>query len=377
MYLFPNKPVPYIYQDEAMRLLEVGEPVLKQLVATNALRTTAYTFDENESRSYYLILYEDVEQLLKERAKRWSLTQAATYLGIGEDSVEALVETGLLTTAESSLLDGQMVWVFFQENLDEMLQSVLGGLSVQPIVDCEDEDVLCLEQMLRLGSWSGIRLPQLLRDIQRGNLVAFRDQDKLQFATIWCHRSEMLSYITRCRQPDGRIIWSVQQVCDHLRCKPSTLRRLCASKLLVPCQGYGDNEEGRWQYDQADVEAFLDHYINSDGVAEILGVTRITVQQWVRAGRLTAVTGPDIDGSHVYRFEKAAVIAWWQDRLTPGEAMEMLGISKSSLNRWATIGKLQPLDDMGGQHRWFSRADVERLVDEREQVASKKRAKHK
>jgi excisionase family DNA binding protein len=109
------------------------------------------------------------------------------------------------------------------------------------------------------------------------------------------------------------------------------------------------------------VEAFLERYVDSDGAAAILGVTRITVQQWVRAGRLPAVTGPDIDGSHVYRFEQEELHAWRHERLTAGETQAMLGINRATLHRWVEQGKLTPLEGMGKQ-RWFARDEVERMV---------------
>jgi excisionase family DNA binding protein len=81
-----------------------------------------------------------------------------------------------------------------------------------------------------------------------------------------------------------------------------------------------------------------------------------------RSGRIAAVTGPEIDGSHVYRFEKVALIKWRKERVTFGEAMALLNVSKATLDRWAKQGKLTPLEDMDGKQRWFARREVEQLV---------------
>ena len=101
--------------------------------------------------------------------------------------------------------------------------------------------------------------------------------------------------------------------------------------------------------------------VTFDEAGEILGVTRLTVQSWARSGRLQPVTGPEIDGSHAYRFEKATLVQWRHERLIFGEAMALLGVSKATLDRWANQGKLAPLEDMEGKQRWFARADVEGL----------------
>lgn len=45
------------------------------------------------------------------------------------------------------------------------------------------------------------------------------------------------------------------------------------------------------------------------------------------------------------------------------EARTLLGVSDSTLRRWADSGVIQTVRSPGGQ-RWFSRLDVERLMRE-------------
>jgi excisionase family DNA binding protein len=104
-----------------------------------------------------------------------------------------------------------------------------------------------------------------------------------------------------------------------------------------------------------DVVTFRERYITTDRAAELLSCTDLTVQRWAKAGRITAVTGPDIDGSHTYRFDREALVQWRYERLTVGEATALLGVSASTIDRWARDGKLEPLQDMAGKQRWFSR----------------------
>jgi predicted DNA-binding transcriptional regulator AlpA len=73
------------------------------------------------------------------------------------------------------------------------------------------------------------------------------------------------------------------------------------------------------------------------------------------------VSGPHLDGHHAYLFHRAKLQAWRHERLTFGETMDMLGISKATLHRWVEQGKLTPLEDMGGKQRWFARGEVELL----------------
>jgi excisionase family DNA binding protein len=58
-------------------------------------------------------------------------------------------------------------------------------------------------------------------------------------------------------------------------------------------------------------------------------------------------------------------LRWRDDRLSFGETMRLLGISKATLHRWVAEGKIQPLADVGGKQRWFSREEVLALKDKR------------
>lgn len=53
---------------------------------------------------------------------------------------------------------------------------------------------------------------------------------------------------------------------------------------------------------------FREHYITTNRTAELLGCADLTVQHWAKEGRIAAVTGPDIDSSHSYRFDREALM---------------------------------------------------------------------
>jgi predicted site-specific integrase-resolvase len=111
--------------------------------------------------------------------------------------------------------------------------------------------------------------------------------------------------------------------------------------------------------------AFIAEHINSDEVAKLLGVRRLTVQKWARLGRLAevCVSGPNIDGHHSYIFHRERLIHWREARLTFGEAAKLLGISSASLHRWVEQKKIIPLDDMGAKQRWFSKQTIVELSE--------------
>lgn len=108
-------------------------------------------------------------------------------------------------------------------------------------------------------------------------------------------------------------------------------------------------------YSIQDVINFRERYIMTDRAAELLNCTDLAVQRWAKAGRITVVTGLDIDGSRTDRFNREALMQWRYERLTVGEAAAILGVSASTIDRWAKEGHIEPLADMGGKQRWFSR----------------------
>ena len=117
-----------------------------------------------------------------------------------------------------------------------------------------------------------------------------------------------------------------------------------------------------WWYSRKDVDAFAARYITSKEAAILLACSELTVQSWARARLIPAASGPEIDGCHSYRFEKAKVLQWRAERMSYQEASQWLGRSKATLHRWIQQGKLLPLPDSRGKSHWFARSAVMQLA---------------
>ena len=94
--------------------------------------------------------------------------------------------------------------------------------------------------------------------------------------------------------------------------------------------------------------------------AKLLGVGKLTAQKWTREGRLAGacVSGPNVDARHGYLLNKEKLMQWRKERLTFGEAVQLLGVSKATLHRWVVENKIKPLDDREGKQRWFLKQDI-------------------
>ncbi|GHO75238.1 hypothetical protein KSD_30090 [Ktedonobacter sp. SOSP1-85] len=141
-----------------------------------------------------------------------------------------------------------------------------------------------------------------------------------------------------------------------MQIKDHTLARWVQTGLIPIAVTHGNAQ----YFDQEAVRQFMTSYINTNEAATILGVGKLTTQKWAHRGRLApaCVSGPHIDGYHAYLFDKEQLIRWRQEHLTFGDTVQLLGISKATLHRWVTEGKLQPLDNMGGKQRWFAQKRV-------------------
>jgi excisionase family DNA binding protein len=352
---------PLLSQREAARRLHVGERALKRFLELERLRTPPPPPlpDSAEAlRHWRLIEAESVEEMQHALESELTLEQAATACGITEEAVVALVKAGLLPAIRGPALDHTPVWAFTEQGIQEALTRLIGHLPVCSAEAAQNDDLLTLGQALRIVSGAGIRLPTLLQAVQKGQVAGIRLTNEVTLSLLRFERSKLLAYLEEQRPPEREDTLSIQEVRHVLHCSATTLRRWRANRLLIPCQESMIGNKRSWWYRRQDVMAFAERYITAPEAAALLGWTDLTVQRWTRAGMLPAITGPGIDGGHAYRFDKAALQQWRSERMTAPEVEQLLGISKATLHRWVQEGKLKPLVEGKGRHRWFAQTEL-------------------
>jgi predicted site-specific integrase-resolvase len=97
-------------------------------------------------------------------------------------------------------------------------------------------------------------------------------------------------------------------------------------------------------------------------VAALFGVKPVTVKRWALAGKLTPVKTPG--GWRRYRADEVLAL---RERgpdslelLTRAQVAQLLQVPPKRITRWAKVGKLTPVDTLGGHHRY--RADQVRAL---------------
>lgn len=349
---------PLLSQREASRLLHVGERGLRRSIDKQELKTTTLP-KRTSRRAWQLVDAKSVQDLQAQREALLSLAQAATCCQVSEEQIVALVTNGMLQGEHGPLLDATPTWSFTALALQQFLDTYLGHLPQLP-TSLTESTLLTLSQVLRICSALGERLPNILQAIQQRLLPAFRFPESVGVQGLYFERREVAAHLKRLQHAKGRTVYTVEEVCTLLRCKTAVLQRWQQTELLVPCKRETRATKTRVWYAIQDVVMFRERYITSEQAAKIVGCTILTIQHWSKVGRLVTVSGPNIDGCHVYRFEKESLVQWRYERVTVGEAAKLLGVSVSTIDRWTREYKIVPLTNMGKQ-RWFSRQNIQEL----------------
>lgn len=326
---------------------------------------SAISTEEKTGRQMHikeLLRPEDLEKLREEIGSFVTMTEALEYVGLsdGRDML-ALSKKGLLPERRKNVVGLQnFSWQYKKNELEAALEAIIGHLPRRSL-PIADQDALSLLAGLQAVGQTGIGLPDILIAVRDGKLKAFYDLQKQGLKGLWFQKEDIEKFRFACSHAEGYAIYPASRVNRILKCDYKTLRVYWQAKVLIPVVGNIENDEVTWKYDSRDVAQFQDEYVTSDKAAEIVGVSRYILVSWIVKGWLPAVTGRKIDASRRYRVNKQMLIEWKSKWIDSREVMELLGISRSKLEKWIKSGKITPIKDMGGHPFWFIREEVIRL----------------
>src|SRR5260370_3418464 len=338
---------------EAARLLGVTPKMIDILLMTGRLHlqlsgSTGKQTHRFVSRTEVL----ELRGLWKEFVNR---SEAAEWLGVTQSMVIDLVNVGLLV-AERNPGEGYPHWAFHKSALVDCMAKVLKGVeSCTPDQIGEKDSCVDLTGAARLLFVVGLNAASVLSYVAEGKLrTYFSANYDPKLTSLLFDRSD-IQYCIQSLKLENRWV-SREDVTKLLKVKDITLARWVKFGLISPAAVYGSAQ----YFDRETIDAFIADHITTEEAANLLGVGKLTVQKWTREGRLAraCVGGPTVDGGHAYLFEKKKLVQWRKERLSFGEAVQLLEISKATLHRWVDEGKVKPLDDTGGKHRWFSKQSI-------------------
>ena len=345
---------------EAARIMGVTPRWIELLI--NAGRLSSYTISAADRLKF--VNKTEVLELRNQRSEYVTRSEAAVWLGVTEKMIIDMVNAGLLE-AEFRPSDSFPQWIFNKSAIVKLLEKLVNHIRGLPAQEEAKHLLIGLTEASRLVFVLGLDAASILQLVVEGQLQAYAaSDDKLLLSSLLFARPDLQQYIEDMKVEND---WIGREEARRLLCvKDGTLARWVKGGLLTPCATYAHVQ----YFHTSTIRQFTADYISSDEAAQILGIGKLTVQKWARIGRLaiSCVSGPEIDGSHAYLFNKEKLLRWRSERLTFGEAAQLLKISGATLHRWASEGEIEPLEDMGGKQRWFSRKAIVELHQKKYQL---------
>ncbi len=338
---------------EAARLLGVTPKMIDILLMTG--RLTLQLSGSTGKQTHRFVSRTEVLELRGLWKEFVNRSEAAEWLGVTQSMVIDLVNVGLLV-AERNPGEGYPHWAFHKSALVDCMEKVLKGVeSCTPDKIGEKDSFVDLTGAARLLFVVGLNAASVLSYVAEGKLrTYFSANYDPKLTSLLFDRSD-IQYCIQSLKLENRWV-SREDVTKLLKVKDITLARWVKFGLISPAAVYGSAQ----YFDRETIDAFIADHITTEEAANLLGVGKLTVQKWTREGRLAraCVGGPTVDGGHAYLFEKKKLVQWRKERLSFGEAVQLLEISKATLHRWVDEGKVKPLDDTGGKQRWFSKQSI-------------------
>ncbi len=300
-----------------------------------------------------------VQTLATQRSTYLTQAQAAAYLGCDEPTVRQFVASGRLVVSLLDPFTGQVTrrYWFAPDALHTVLATLLTPLPVRPLPEAGEGAVLFFRQVVRRAQRVRVPLADLLGAIERTQLPVYRSDARHTLERLWFPTDAVDPYLRWERWGAGQVYYTGREAARLLRCKPRTLARWRAARLLTP-RRLVETGGPVYLYDSRHIAAFRARYRTTRQAAALLGCAPATLRAWALAGQVLVACAPDAQGGH-YRFDKEALQAWRATVLTVEEVTVAAGVSADTVYRWVRDGHLTPIGGRSRQRWWFLRAHVE------------------
>jgi len=340
---------------EAAKTLHTTPKMIKFLVHKGRLTNHI----SNDGHKFMRLDRAEVLELSYEWLNCFGLPEVSQYLGIPQDVVLDMVRIGLLV-ADRSPKEGFVHWMFSKSVVFEFLNKIIER------VEFYQEGAFDNPSLLRLSSASiifsaktGLNEASMLLQVAQGCLRAYHPMDQnIQLSNLLIDRSDIDSCIV-AYEADRNLV-KRKDAQKILGVSDSTLL-LWVRKGLIPTVSLSKSVQ---YFERHVIESFLAQHVTTKDAADILKLSRLSIQGLARAGYLEAVSGPNVDGFGVYIFNRETLLRWRNNWLTREEVMQLLKFENRWLfDKWLEHGQLVVLKPPGGSRRWFSKQTVLELQE--------------
>ena len=316
--------------------------------------------EDGSGRSWRLLERGDIARLRDHHEALLNRKQLMRYLGVGKVGLREIVDAGLLPVVQHPANDKRHGWRFHRAVVDEALRSWLGHLPVYS----GNRDGLTLRHALAVMRSAGVGLPEFLVAVRDGLVEACRVADTHTFADLRIVRggaAGLDAYYKRHGPTTDQAEYTSKDLCEVLGCNQIGLRGWEEAGLLMPSRLIIDEDGEHRRYGGAVVAGFMQRYVTTEGAAVLLGIHRVSLTTWARAGRLDKAIVWGGGRHNAYLFDRAALQAMIAEQVSGAEAAAMLGVDLRLFNMWVAQGLLQPVANADSKRRVYLRRDVERV----------------
>ena len=286
---------PWITQTEATRLLRIRGGTVASLVARGILIGQIHPAGKH-GRSVGLVSRQSAESLRLNLQSALDVCTTARRLGIGRHAVLDLIHADLLPRAVRTA-KGWQVPLRSVHNLE----AVCAGL---PRIKDESAGWISLRQATRVAGSSGFTLGQILKLIQAGSLKACMAEPQKGLNGIVVSQADLAAAQKEVRNHgDLSSDWSLHHAARSLfpgrPVKAYVLKRWIREGLLKA------RKQGRQTIVSAEeIKRFRTVYCLAQEAVQMLGISRSTLSRWEVQGRIVPVYGKRVTpqaGFSLYR----------------------------------------------------------------------------
>jgi len=345
----------FITAQHAMKLLGIGQDTLQALVKSGTLHE--HFPDGHRPFRYHLMFFREVEELKRQWNGGLTLAETATQLGLSETILAELARTGELTVLRRPL-EGSASWLLDPTSVEDYAVRLLQNVTMLAPESEQGKRLIGLTRAAQMLGPVGGNVITILSSIAQGKLTAYMSENGLQGASsLLFERADVSGAAEQIKAENGW--YDAADIAKLLHLKRTVIDKWIGNSLLTPIATPGLAH----YFDRAAVEAFIADHVFTEEAAEIMGIGDVTVQRWIRGGRLKAVSGADIDGCHRWLLKRADVERLKpENRLTLPQAAKVMGVSDATLLKWVQEGKVKPVSGPGidgmGQYL-FLRPEIE------------------
>ncbi len=309
-------------------------------------------------RNKIVVSQKDVLAYSKRLSETVNMTTTCEMLGISKTLVNSLLKHNHLEAIGGRTSDGSPEWAITRESIEDFKRRLQKVSKVIPVNDktVRIKGKTIVQISRQLAGW-GFEIGEILQKVFDGKYPA-----SIVEGEEICVNTVMLPIDTSTKLKEELLDknqWvSEKELAHDLGVKTITIHRWAKSGLIIPV--------GKicliTFYSKSSIIDFSKNYIDSKQASKFLRVGILTVQKWARTGRLKPVSGSEIDGCHEYLFKLSEVEKLKvENRLSAPQMAKILGISRSQMCTRIHQGKVKPISGPGiddSKHYLFEKQEL-------------------